>query len=198
MRIIRTSLALALMLACSSTWAEWKLIPDKSQLSFVSTKKEHVAESHTFKTIQGSVDDAGNGKFVVDLASVDTKVAIRDERMREFLFQTNVYPTAVFTVGLGATKVDLISSWEPGEQETMVLDGELNLHGTKHRVNADVIVTKAGVNRVLVTSARPVIIRAEDFDLVQGINKLAKLVNLTSISHAVPVTFVLAFDVITP
>jgi polyisoprenoid-binding protein YceI len=198
MKLIRTSLALALILACSSAWAEWKLIPDKSQLSFVSTKKEHVAESHTFKTLQGSVDDAGNGKLIVGLASVDTKVAIRDERMREFLFQTNVYPTAVYTVALGATKVGLISAWQPGEQGTMVLEGELDLHGVKHPVSADVIVTKAGVDRVLVASTRPVIIRAQDFGLVQGINKLAELVKLSSISYAVPVTFVLTFDVITP
>jgi polyisoprenoid-binding protein YceI len=178
--------------------AEWKLMPDKSYLSFVSTKKEHVAETHTFKSLQGSVDDAGIGKVTVDLASVDTRIEARDKQLRETLFQTKKYPTAVYTVGLDYTMVASISALPPGEQQTIVLEGELNLHGAKHPLSADVIVTKSGVNRVQVASARPVVVQAEKFGLVQGINKLAEVAGLSSISYAVPVSFVLTFDVLTP
>lgn len=198
MKLVRISLALAFFLACSSTWAEWKLVPDKSHLSIVSTKKEHVAETHSFKSLQGSVDDAGLGKVTVDLASVDTKIEARDERMQEMLFQTKQYPTAVYTARLDLMRVASISAWQPGEQQTMVLEGELSLHGAKHPLSADVIVTKSGVNQVQVASARPVVVQAENFNLVQGINKLAEVAGLPSISHAVPVSFVLTFDVITP
>jgi polyisoprenoid-binding protein YceI len=198
MKLVRTSLALALILACSSTWAEWKLVPDKSHLSFVSTKNEHVAESHTFKSLQGAVDDVGIGKVTVDLASVDTGIEARDEQMREKLFQTKEYSTAVYTVSLDSTMVASISALPPGEQQTFVLDGELSLHGAKHRLRADVIVTKSGVNRVQIASARPVIVQAENFDLIQGINKLAEVAGLSSISYAVPVSFVLTFDVLAP
>jgi polyisoprenoid-binding protein YceI len=198
MKFVRTSLALALILACSSTLAEWKLVPDKSHLSFVSTKKEHVAETHAFKSLQGSVDDAGIGKVTVDLASVDTGIEARDKQMREALFQTKEHPTAVYTVSLDDATVARISALPPGEQLTMVLEGELSLHGAKQPLSADVIVTKSGVNRVQVASARPVVVQAEKFDLAQGINKLAEVAGLTSISYAVPVSFVLTLDVLTP
>ena len=195
MRWIRTGLALALILACTSAWAEWKLVPDKSHLSFVSTKKEHVAETNTFKSIQGSVDDAGNGEFLVDLNSVDTNVGIRDQRMREFLFQTDLYPMAVYTVSVGPRQMKALSTLEAGEQRTLLLDGTLDLHGVKQRVNADVLITKTGVNWIQVATKKPVIIRAENFELVQGVNKLMELVNLPSISKSIPVSFVLTFDI---
>ena len=198
MKLIGKFLILVFFLGCSPTWAEWKLMPDKSHLSFVSTKKEHIAEGHTFKSLQGSVDDAGVGTVAVDLASVDTKIEIRDQRMREMLFETKDYPSAVFTTHMDPQRVRAIGEMPAGEQQTMSIEGELSLHGTKHPIGADVIVTKSGVNRVQVASARPVVVQAENFDLVQGINKLAEVAGLPSISHAVPVNFLLTFDVITP
>ncbi|MCG6862127.1 MAG: YceI family protein [Chromatiaceae bacterium] len=198
MRFVLTTLTLALILATTSTWAEWKMLPDKSHLSFVSIKKEHVAETHTFKSLQGSVNDAGIGTVSVDLASVDTRIESRDKQLRETLFQIKEHPTAVYTVGLDDTTVTRISELPAGDQLTITLDGELSLHGAKQPLSADVIVTKSGVNRVQVASARPVVVQAEKFGLVEGINKLAEIASLTSISYAVPVSFVLTFDVLTP
>ena len=198
MKFVLTSLTLGLILTCSSALAEWKLVPGKSHLSFVSIKKEHVAEAHTFKSLQGSVDDAGVGKVTVDLASVDTSIESRDKLLRDTLFEVKEFPTAVYTVGMDETTVASISALPPGEQLTMVLEGELSLHGAKHPLSADVIVTKSGVDRLQVASARPVFVEAEKFDLVQGINKLAEIAGLSSISYAVPVSFVLTFNVLTP
>jgi len=198
MKLIRTSLALALIFACASVWAEWKLIPDKSHLSYVSTKKEHIAEPNTFKNIQGSVDDAGNGQIIIDLGSVDTRVPIRDERMQKFFFETMTYPQALYTVSIGAGKLAEVGRMSPGEQKGMRLDGKLDLHGIQHPVSADVLVTKTRSNQVQVATAMPVILRVEDFSLVQGLNKLAELASLPSISKSVPVSFVLTFDVISP
>jgi polyisoprenoid-binding protein YceI len=198
MIFVRTTLTLALIFATTSAWAEWTMLPDKSHLSFVSTKNQHVAETHTFKSLQGSVNDAGIGTVSVDLASVDTRIEARDKQLRETLFQTKEHPTAVYTVGLDDTTVTRISELPAGDQLTITLDGELSLHGAKQPLSADVIVTKSGVNRVQVASARPVVVQAEKFDLVEGINKLAEIASLNSISYAVPVSFVLTFDVITP
>jgi hypothetical protein len=45
----------------------------------------------------------------------------------------------------------------------------------------------------VVTTLQPVIIKAEDFALVAGINKLKSLASLPSIAYSVPVSFVLTF-----
>jgi hypothetical protein len=47
---------------------------------------------------------------------------------------------------------------------------------------------------MLVTTVQPVIIKAEDFALVAGINKLQALAKLPSIAYTVPVSFVLTFQ----
>jgi len=47
---------------------------------------------------------------------------------------------------------------------------------------------------VQVHSLQPVIVRAVDFDLLKGIEKLAELANLPSIAKAVPVEVLLVFS----
>lgn len=63
--------------------AAWQLDNEKSTLSFISIKKNDIAEVHQFNSLSGEVDQS-EIKFVIDLASVDTKIALRDQRMRDF------------------------------------------------------------------------------------------------------------------
>ena len=70
--------------------AAWTLNGDDSTLSFISTKAVNVAEIHKFTTLSGGVDDTGNVTGIsIALASVDTGIEIRDDRMREMLFDTD-------------------------------------------------------------------------------------------------------------
>lgn len=48
------------------------LNPLSSQLYFVSTKKQHLVEAHTFNTLSGSISPDGVAQFSIDLNSVDT------------------------------------------------------------------------------------------------------------------------------
>lgn len=185
-------------LLASAAWADWTLVSDQSHLSFVSVKKEHVAETHTFNKLEGSVSNTGKGELIIDLNSVDTKIPIRDERMEESLFETNIYPNAVFQVNIDARQFGELNQMDVGDQRVVPLQGELGLHGVSHTITADAVVTRAGPNRMHVSSAAPVIVQAEDFNLVAGINKLKEIAGLSSISFSVPVTFNLSFQVITP
>jgi polyisoprenoid-binding protein YceI len=196
-RTLKTVFVVAWLVAGSAS-AEWTLIPDKSHLSFVSVKKEHIAETHTFDKLEGSISNTGTGELLIDLNSVDTKIPIRDDRMREFLFETNVYPNAVFEVNVDAREFAELNELAVGDQQLIPLRGRLGLHGVSQELTADAIVTKAGASRIHVSSAAPVIVRAEDFNLVAGINKLREIAGLSSISYSVPVTFNLTFKVGTP
>jgi hypothetical protein len=55
-------------------------------------------------------------------------------------------------------------------------------------------VTKLANGSLLVNSVKPVIIKAVDFNLVKGIEKLRQLAGLPSISTTVPVSFVLRLN----
>lgn len=175
--------ALGLTLCSSAAMADWTLDNQQSALHFVSIKKDHVAEVHSFKTLSGTVSAEGKGSLGIDLASVNTNVEIRDQRMREMLFDTAKFTTANIEVDLGADGV------KPGIH---TIKATLDLHGMKKDVEATVAVTEAGDNLQVATVA-PIIINAEDFGLADGINALREVAQLPSISKAVPVTFVLHF-----
>jgi polyisoprenoid-binding protein YceI len=180
-----------LALASTPAAADWFLNSNLSELSFISIKKGDVAERHQFRQFAGHVDQAGNVKVVIQLASVDTAIAIRDERMRDLLFQTAIMPTAELT-----TRVDAAGLMQLPTGAVVVgsLQGQLALHGTARPVTIDLLITKLASGRLLVTSRRPVVVNAGDYALAAGVEKLREIAGLPSISQAVPVSFVLTFE----
>ena len=170
--------------------AEWQLDPINSQLSFISTKKVNVAETHYFRNIQGSVDSQGQLILAIDLASVDTNITVRDERMREYLFEVDIFTTATVSASIDTSDIDAIAE---GASARLTVDAELDLHGEKKTLKMDVVVTRLVGAKLSVVSVQPVILNLSDFSLVSGVEKLRELAKLPSISQAVPVSFYLIF-----
>lgn len=182
-----------LLASCMATPsnASWTLDGDNSTLSFISTKAINVAEVHGFAALAGGVDETGELEITIDLASVDTGIEIRDDRMREMLFDT-----ASFSVARLNTSVDmgLLSELAPGESSTASVGGELSLHGHTVSLTFDVLITRTSASGLLVVSERPVVISAAQFGLAEGVESLREIAGLPSISVAVPVSFVLLFN----
>ncbi|WP_448250117.1 YceI family protein [Thalassotalea agariperforans] len=187
---MRILLTLVTCLLSLPSVAHWQLDNENSQLNFVSIKKEAIAEVHTFKALSGQINEQGKVTFAVDLASVETNIAIRNERMTQYLFETDKFAQATFS-----TEVDkkTLATLKLGESKKVALTGEINLHGVSQSVSTEVLVTKLSDGKVLVNSLQPVIINASTFGLTAGIEKLKSLASLTNISFAVPVTFQLSF-----
>lgn len=180
-RIGATAIMFALLSGTAA--ADWVLDNSQSALYFVSIKKDNVAETHTFKTLSGTITQAGQGSLNIDLTSVSTHVDIRDQRMREQLFDTSKFATATVSVDLSKTGV------KPGIQSANVT---LDLHGVKKDIAATVAITEVG-NTVQVATVAPILLNAADFDLAAGITALREIAELPSISNVVPVTFFLSF-----
>ena len=70
----------------------WTLQPGASNLNFQSVKKKTVVESSSFATLAGGIDDSGLAKITVLLDSVDTKIDLRNVRMRFLFFETFKFP----------------------------------------------------------------------------------------------------------
>ncbi len=171
--------------------ASWTLDNDSSRISFVSTKAGSAAEVHRFSALEGRVDDDGNVTVSIDLDSVDTAIQIRDERMREMLFETGRYPTATLV-----TTVDLetINALEAGTSEDMTIEGQLMLHGATVSLTIETTVARLSDSRLMAVSQKPMIVNASQVGLLEGIERLRAVAALPTISPAVPVTFVLTFD----
>jgi hypothetical protein len=145
-----------------------------------------VAEVHRFGNLSGTLEE--NGAFSVDISldSVDTGIEIRDERMRELLFQTDRYPRARLSAQLDMAQLKTIG---PGEQGSVTAEAELNLHGQRANLTIDAAVARLEDGSLLVTSEEPLVVTASQFELLAGIERLREIAGLPSISPAVPVTF---------
>ena len=190
MNKISFSLFIAMLISMPAH-AEWTLNGDESTLSFVSTKAINAAEVHGFTALEGGIDESGQASVSIGLASVDTAIELRDERMREMLFETNTFANATITAQIDMAAVAKIST---GSLGTMTVMGELTLHGETVSLTFDVVVARLAEGKLLVISQKPVVVGAQQFRLTQGIEKLREVAGLPSISSAVPVSFVLSFD----
>jgi polyisoprenoid-binding protein YceI len=175
----------------ASVSADWQLNNDASRLSFISIKKGAVAEIHKFSHLSGSVDEQGSVEVLIQLASVDTAVPIRDERMRDILFQTNLFPTATVTAKVDPAEFTGLVSGQFRNTET---DVTVSLHGQEKVYKAAVSVTRLRGGSLKVSTIYPIVVNADDFELTKGVEELRKLAGLPAISTAVPVSLLLVFD----
>lgn len=192
--MLKTFATIGLSLSCLATanlaLADWQLVNDKSQLSFVSIKKGSVAESHQFTQLGGQLSDQGTLTINVNLASAETLIPIRNKRLTKFVFETVKFPQAVLTANLKEQLADITS---PGTYLLKGLDAKLNFHGHDNALKIDVMVTRLNNGDLSVSSLSPVIIKGKDFSIIEGIETLQKLAGLPSIATAIPVTFALTF-----
>lgn len=196
-----TALSLAFALAACSGGADkaaaplpdgsWQLVADQSNVGFVSVKAGNVGESHSFKKLSGSVQPDGTVGVAIDLASVDTGIDVRNQRMRGMLFEVASFPDAKLTA-----KIDpaAIKALKPGERKIMSVPVTLDLHGTTNSIEAPLTITRLAGDSVLVETVKPLIIDASAVGLEAGLGKLQDIAKLPAISTAVPVTASLVFE----
>ena len=187
------NLLLTCMLLAVSAGARadgWVLDNDASILNFVSVKAGTIAEINRFGELAGTIDKDGKTRLTIDLDSVDTAIDIRDQRMREMLFETGKYPVANVILDVGSE----ILAAAPGAMHSTALEATLELHGETHAVTAEVTVARLAEDRLLVVTRRPVVLDAGAFGLGEGIEALREVAGLSGITPSVPVTFVLVFE----
>lgn len=167
----------------------WTLNTDSSFLNFATTKNVHNLEVHGFTTLSGEMTQT-TAHIIIDLNSVATGVDIRDQRMREVLFKTDVNPTAVATVNIPPSLIQNAT----GAGTDTPITATLALNGVSKTVSTNVSVSRTANNRVIVRSLAPILIKADEYYLHNGVEALRVAATLNSINHSVPVDFVLVFD----
>lgn len=174
----------------SVTEGAWALEPAGSRLSYVSIKAGEVAEANRFDRLSGSVAADGTATLEIDLASVNTGVDIRNERMRNIFFQVVDNPTASVTTKLDPAAFGALAV---GQSISRPLKATVSIKGAQSDIETDVLVTRVSADRVTVVPTAPVIISTDMFGLTDELGELRALAQLPSITPAVPVTFMLAF-----
>ena len=132
--------------------AHWSLDNDGSTLSFVTVKADHVAEAHTFDMLSGTIDDDGSVAVTVELASVNTLIPIRNERMQTMLFETNLFPQATISADVD---LDTITAMAPGSSETQQLNFSLSMRDVTRSYTAEVLLTRVGDGVIATPLTKP-------------------------------------------
>lgn len=172
-----------------NAYAQWNLNNSQSSVNFISVKKSSVGEVHAFRNISGSIKN-GTATVDIDLSSVDTNIAIRNERMKTMLFDVANFSTASIS---SKVNIDQLTSMKSGDIRRSKIDLNVQLHGVTQQLQIEVQIIKLSDHSILVASTSPFIIKAKDFNLAEGIEALRNIAKLPSISTAVPVSISLVF-----
>ncbi len=181
----------ALLLAfCLPAHANWHLDGESSRLSFITGKNGNTAEVHRFLVLHGTVDRKGVAGLSIEMDSVSSGIPLRDERMREDLFEVERFAEAKVQAQLDLRPINDLAN---GAQIELRLPLTVTLHGQSHSYNALLLATRLDERRFQVVTLEPLVLRAEDFGLLPGLQRLRKFAGLKSINPSVPVSAVLIF-----
>mgnify|MGYP001457377362 FL=1 len=188
---IRIQTFLVFLLALPSiAFSDWELVNDDSHLNFVSFKAVDFAEIHSFKEMSGSIDSNGKANLVINLDSLETLIPIRNERMRNLLFETQIFPTANFYLQVDLDKYLNLSI---GDFRNKEVKGRLLLKNKDIETRVKFKVTRLAKDIFIVSSTEPVILNVENLGLTEGLESLRTVAGLPSISKSVPVSFYIKF-----
>jgi len=187
-QILATAVALSAL--STQVWAGWKLNGDESSVHFISVKSEQVAEVHHFKTLSGDIEQ-GKLTLDIDLASVETNIGIRNERMQKMLFEVANFKSATLTADLSGV-MQKLKQGKPGVWN-VTQPATLALHGKTKNLDVALMVTYDGNSALTASITKPLVIQAADFALEGGVAALQKIAGLPGITRAVPVNASLLF-----
>ena len=188
---LSSACALCLTLGVSlSAQANWYLDGESSRLSFITTQNANIADVHRFLVLHGKVDRKGLAQLRIEMDSVNSSVPLRDERMRDVLFDFKHFPEAQISAQIDLQPINDLAS---GAQLELRLPVTVSLRGKQHTYEAELLATRLDERRFQVVTLEPLMLQAEDFGLQPQLETLRKLAGLSAISFSVPVGAVLIF-----
>jgi polyisoprenoid-binding protein YceI len=177
------------MAFASETAPSWMVNTAASTLTFNTTKAGTagvggITEIMRFTRYEGGVDAKGRISFKIDLTSIDSGIAIRDERLQTMFWNVGTQPSVTFSAQLSPETLQKLS------KEAMVLDvdGQLTMAGQTKPAKTQLQVTPVN-GKVLVSTRRPILVKADDFGLTPGVEALRAIMGLNFLSSSVPVNF---------
>jgi len=181
--------ALALTMTAPAFAENWSLVGDASKVAFGSIKKDTVGEVHHFTSLSGSVDEDGNVSVEIDVASVETWIDIRNERMQKMVL--NAAPKAVITTQVDAEQLFAL---KPGDTTTTDVEGTLTLNGNDIEIETSLFVARLSEKKMMVTTDEMIMLSMNEAGIDDGITKLMEVAKLPGITRVSPVTLRLVFQ----
>lgn len=182
------TLSAAILFGGTAAADTWTLDSANSRLAFGSIKKNTVGEVHGFAALGGTVAADGTVALEIGLASVETNIEIRNERMNEHVFEGA--PVATLSASMDMAELKALT---PGGMMVTDVEGVLSFLGRDVDIETEMFVTRISETQVMVTTNDMLFISAEDLGISAGIDTLMALAKLPGITRTSPVTVRLVF-----
>ncbi len=170
--------------------AQWSLAPSSAELNFLSTKvlsnMNSITEQSRFQTLSGAVSDDGELTLKVKLASVDTQVPIRDQRLRDWVFEVSKYQEAVISAKITKANLNALAVGKPLRIKQGLI---LKAHGNAIPLEAELQLVKSQDGSIYVSTTSPILLDVKQLELNKGVEKLIDVMGLASINQQIPITF---------
>jgi polyisoprenoid-binding protein YceI len=183
------ALTVAWVLLNESSSTRWQVNASSSSLTFNTTKSGSagvggITEIMRFTRYEGDLNKLGHIELKIDLTSIDSGIPIRDERLQTMLWNVGQYPSVTFSAKISPETMRNLT------KEPMVLEvhGLLTMAGQSQPVKTQLQVTPVN-GKVLVSTLRPILVKADDFGLSSGVEALRAIMGLNYLSSTVPVNF---------
>lgn len=188
--IFKTISAIAMISTAMGAQAAWELDGEASSFNYVTSKNSAVSEVNSFSTLSGAISDAGAASLAINLASVSTGIDIRNERMRDIVFQVAQFAEATVAVTVDTAAIAALPT---GESMTATYAATVNLHGISQEISADLTVVKLSADSIQVHTTQPLIVGAGAFGLTEEVEQLRVIANLNAINPNIVVNFTLVY-----
>ncbi len=190
MRAVCIFFSLLLLTASPAYASDLVIDKDRSVITYLSTKMagaNTLFENNHFTDFSGEIGHDGEVVLVIALDSVVTGVAIRDERVKQHVFDVGNHPQASIKLSLGELRAT-----DHRSGDTRTVEALLTMRGVTHPVKGEVSVAWIG-DDLLVQTQSPVLVDARSYGMLEGFEALKNMVGLSNIPTTIPVSFKLVF-----
>ncbi|MCG7656728.1 YceI family protein [Wielerella bovis] len=152
----------------------------------VTPKLKSITEPAYFAKSSAQLDKDGQFSMSIDLQSVNTNIEIRNQRLKDWFFETSKFPTATVT-----GKLDSVAINQMKIGDILLLDQSLvlNLHGQDIDIIAPLLISRTSKNKIIVNTRHPVILDVRQMNMLNEVSKLVEGMGLSSIWEQVPIFF---------
>lgn len=174
--------------AVPQTPAAWEA--ENAGITFLSSKinkqLNSVTEQSGFTASRALLSKEGSFKMDVDLSSVKTGIEIRDQRLKDWVFETAQFASAEIS---GNVDIDAVSKLAVGESINLKQPLVLNIHGKQINLEADLSAQRISSDKIMVSTLNPLLLDTKNMGMTDGVAKLVEVMGLSSIVEQIPVSF---------
>lgn len=161
-----------------------------STITFLSSKinkqLNSITEQSSFTASKSQLDTEGNFIMSIDLSSVKTNIDLRDQRLKDWVFEIGKFANAEIS---GKVEMSAINNLKDGDAISLQQPLLINIHGKKINFNADLSIQRNMDNKITVSTRSPVVLDVKQMGMTEGVARMVEVMGLSSIVEQVPISF---------